>query len=267
MNTYTKRKAAFTLIELLVVISVIAVLMAILMPALQRVKKQASAVVCLSNLRQWGVIWSMYTQDHRGSFPTSVLTWRSLVEKYHQDENQKITLCPRAKKLYDDGALPPFGAWHQTWDSEGRDSSGRPYASSYGINQWLYNASQVTGGRTLSRVWRTANVKDAAQIPCFGGNAITGATPNDTDQPPQRPDDVSYVWGQGGANEIRRFCMNRHEGFMNMLFLDWSARKVGLKELWTLKFHREWNTTNRYTIAGGATAKDWPDWMRSFRDY
>ena len=54
---------------------------------------------------------------------------------------------------------------------------------------------------------------------------------------------------------------------MNMVFLDWSVQKVGLKELWTLKFHRNWNTANRYTKAGGATAGDWPRWMRGFRDY
>jgi prepilin-type N-terminal cleavage/methylation domain-containing protein len=50
-------RKAFTLIELLVVVAIIALLMAILMPALQRVKSQAKAVACMSYLKQWGYIW------------------------------------------------------------------------------------------------------------------------------------------------------------------------------------------------------------------
>jgi hypothetical protein len=49
--------------------------------------------------------------------------------------------------------------------------------------------------------------------------------------------------------------------------MDWSARKVGLKELWTLKWHRQFNTANRWTKAGGVKPEDWPPWMRRFKDY
>jgi hypothetical protein len=49
--------------------------------------------------------------------------------------------------------------------------------------------------------------------------------------------------------------------------MDWSVRKVGLKELWTLKWQKEFNTHNHWTKAGGVQPEDWPEWMRNFKDY
>ena len=56
----------FTLIELLVVIAVIALLLAILMPALRRAKGQAQTVACAAHLRQFGMAWSLYAEDNDG---------------------------------------------------------------------------------------------------------------------------------------------------------------------------------------------------------
>ncbi len=66
-----KSRRGFTLIELLVVIAIIAILMAILMPSLQRVREQARFMACRSNLRQYAVVQRMYADDNNGDFPRS----------------------------------------------------------------------------------------------------------------------------------------------------------------------------------------------------
>jgi prepilin-type processing-associated H-X9-DG protein len=71
----------------------------------------------------------------------------------------------------------------------------------------------------------------------------------------------------GTAASIARFVLNRHTEGSNYLFMDLSARKVGLKENWTLKWHQTFNTSNCWTKAGGVEPDDWPVWMRDFKDY
>lgn len=66
-----RRNGGFTLIELLVVIAIIAILAAILLPALSRAQEAARRIVCASNLKQMGVVFKMYTAEQRGQFPTA----------------------------------------------------------------------------------------------------------------------------------------------------------------------------------------------------
>ncbi|MEX2671855.1 MAG: type II secretion system protein [Phycisphaeraceae bacterium] len=66
------RIIGFTLIELLVVVGIIALLMAILLPALQRAREEALKVSCASNLRQWGIGFATFASDNNGQFPNNM---------------------------------------------------------------------------------------------------------------------------------------------------------------------------------------------------
>jgi prepilin-type N-terminal cleavage/methylation domain-containing protein len=65
----SRARQAFTLIELLVVIAIIAILAALLLPALNAAKQKAQAIKCLSNMRQWGLAFTMYSQDSNDFVP------------------------------------------------------------------------------------------------------------------------------------------------------------------------------------------------------
>jgi len=268
-----KKQNGFTLIELLVVIAIIALLMAILMPALNRVKGQAQKVSCQARLKQWGLTFKFYTDDNDGYFNNRDLsngTWMPALEPYYKG-NEEMLLCPTATRLMLNSS---------DWGTYKAASLDR-FVFSYGINSWTNSVEQDRGSRWKEWFWRnvqnnTTVIPDTRtsggkpistnKIPVFGDSTWYDAWPRHTDQPADTRDAFGIA-NQGTSGEMNHFCIDRHSGFSNLLFMDWSARSVGLKELWTLKWNRGYITSGPWTKAGGVLPQDWPAWVRNYKDY
>jgi len=274
-----RKREGFTLIELLVVIAIIALLMSIMMPALSRVKKQARKVACTAQLKQWALIWKFYCDDNDGYWLSgagggSGVWWIQPMLEGRYNIEEDIRCCPQAAKA---NTSSKIGSWaYQAWEvpNTAQYNDGvNNYIGSYAPNGWMCNPTSrgnasVWGRSPADDHWRTPNVKGAWNVPLFQGQWWVDAWPRDTDAP---PDIVDTPYGaipdRPNTNEMERVCVDRHGGTLNNVFCDFSARPVGLKELWTLKWHKRFNVHGAWTKAGGITPSDWPQWMRGFKDY
>ena len=254
-RNHNRSSKGFTLIELLVVIAIIALLLSIVMPALQKTKEKAREVVCRSNLKQWALITALFAEDNDGkmldnsSAMAAGKVWMTSLRDYYQDPN--ICLCPSATRVSDSATVNQFAssgfdrirgyknkAWSQIYSNYSRYPELEDVVGSYTMNSWAQNPSSGMSNYS-DHFWRSAYAKGGSRVPIFMDGMTQGLNQEvgHGELAPTYEDEYAPGW----ANSIRRVCTDRHNGAINVVFLDRSVGKVGLKGLWGLKWHTKWD--------------------------
>jgi prepilin-type N-terminal cleavage/methylation domain-containing protein/prepilin-type processing-associated H-X9-DG protein len=202
LTKHPLKSDGFTLIELLIVVAIIAVLVSLLLPALQGAKATAVSAKCMSNLRQWGIMHTMYAGDHQGFLPP-VNHWESSSGPFYQGsfwryifragyyargmgdydyQKMEINWCPADPEMrYNKSPNPGYDNWIAP--NSGSDLKPNPWypgqqlyytsGSTYGINPTLKAARALPGNpadqKSGHNFWKIEDQKAAAsQIPVKG---------------------------------------------------------------------------------------------------
>lgn len=208
-------RADFTLIELLIVVAVIAVLMALLLPALNSAKESSKKIVCLGNEKQLGLAFAMYASESNDWLPNSTSaeitqlgSWCYMLAPYANINWPASSYWPK-------GGMPIFycpSALLYT-DASGNTYENRLYNLSYGYNRFHYDPDQLRCVR-MSKISKPSLCLLVGDLQYIGGTAPLNMS--------------SWVSARvGQRNELDSwnpsFQAFRHNKQIDMLFVDGHA--------------------------------------------
>jgi len=253
------RLNGFTLIELLVVIAIIAILAAMLLPALSRAKLKAQQVNCTSNLKQMTLASFMYLNDHGKTLPYdntggNSRLWMHTLITYHAAVN-KVRTCPSAP----DTRPTPGGRADGTADIAWDWASTPRYRGSYALNGWFYSGDPYfnTPADKLRRFTSEASIQKASLTPIFAESMWVDVWPYSTDTPSRDlyngqlsiPSNAGPIGrctiarhgGIGASSAPRRMLMGQKlPGAINLGMADGHVELVKLEKLWDAYWHRDY---------------------------
>ncbi|HEY6228186.1 MAG TPA: prepilin-type N-terminal cleavage/methylation domain-containing protein [Verrucomicrobiae bacterium] len=258
------RLRAYTLLELLITIAIIAILAALLLPALTAAKRKAQQIKCVNNLHQLVACSIIYAQDHDGKPPGRGRKnpdypggdWMGILKPYYKID--EIRVCPTAPLRKPSPApdeVNAHGAADKAW-VRWTDDRRTMFYGSYGYNGWFYDSNNPRDGFGSFWLENEIRVETPSTTPIFFDSSWVDAWPHFnnvpypnlyTGQPLQiRTNTMArmIIARHGGVNPAkapRAFAAGQKlPGAINLGMYDGHVQLAQLQKLWTFTWHRGW---------------------------